>query len=91
MTKHSNMEHEFTEVTCCIPSRNQKTIMSLLEELDVQIYDQWFTGSKVLHGTDDVITKYSSQIPPMSYFAILDLLWSTYKVCCKTTLLLVCL
>ena len=61
-------------------SRSQKAITSLLEELDVEIYNQWSNGSKIMHGSDDVITTYSSQFPPLSYLALLDLWWFTYKV-----------
>lgn len=61
-------------------SRNQKAIVSLLEELDVEVYNQWSNGSKIMHGSDDVITTYSSPFPPLSYLALLDLWWFTYKV-----------
>lgn len=61
-------------------SRSQKAITSLLEELDVEIYNQWNNGSKIMHGSDDVITTYSSPLPPLSYIALLDLWWFTYKV-----------
>jgi len=33
-----------------------------------------------MHGSDNVITSYSSPFPPLSYFALLDLWWFTYKV-----------
>lgn len=54
--------------------------MSLLEELEVEIYNQWCTGSKIMHGSDDTVTTYSSPLPPLSYLALLDLWWFTYKV-----------
>lgn len=60
--------------------RNQKTLMSLLEELDIEVYNQLYSGSKVWHSNNNVITKYSGEIPPVSYIAVLDLLWSIYKV-----------
>ena len=61
-------------------SRSQKAITSLLEELDVEIYNQWNNGSKIIHSSDDVITTYSSPLPPLSYLALLDLWWFTYKL-----------
>ena len=67
-------------VLCIIFSRSQKAITSLLEELDVQIYNQWNNGSKIMHSSDDVITTYSSPLPPLSYLALLDFWWFTYKV-----------
>lgn len=61
-------------------SRTQKAVMNLLEELDVEIYDQWSTGSKVMQGFDGIIKTYSTSLPPLSYLALLDMWWFTYKV-----------
>ena len=60
--------------------RTQKAVMNLLEELDVEIYDQWSTGSKVMQGFDGIIKTYSTSLPPLSYLALLDMWWFTYKV-----------
>ena len=57
--------------------------MSLLEELDIEVYNQLYSGSKVWHSNNNVITKYSGEIPQVSYIAVLDLLWSIYKVSCR--------
>ena len=77
-------------VACCVCiffSRSQKAITSLLEELDVEIYNQWSNGNKIIQGSDDVITTYSSSFPPLSYLALLDLWWFTYKVSTLTIFL----
>lgn len=37
--------------------RNQKAVMNLLEELGVEIYDQWDTGSKIMQSSDGIIKK----------------------------------
>ena len=60
--------------------RNQKAVMNLLEELDIEIYNQWDTGSKIMQTNDGAIKTYSSSLPPLSYLALLDLWWFTYKV-----------
>lgn len=67
-------------VSVCILFRSQKAVMGLLEELDVEIYNQWCTGSKIMHGSDDAVTTYSNPLPPLSYLALLDMWWFTYKV-----------
>ena len=54
--------------------------MNLLEELDVEIYDQWNTGSKIMQASDGIIKTYSNPLPPLSYLALLDMWWFTYKV-----------
>ena len=61
-------------------SRNQKAVMNLLEELGVDIYDQWDTGSKIMQASDGIIRTYSSMLPSLSYLALLDMWWFTYKV-----------
>ena len=54
--------------------------MNLLEELDIEIYNQWDTGSKIMQTNDGAIKTYSSSLPPLSYLELLDLWWFTYKV-----------
>lgn len=61
-------------------SRNQKAVMNLLKELEVEIYDQWETGSKIMQSSDGIIRKYSSSLPPLRYLSLLDMWWFTYKV-----------
>lgn len=65
--------------------RSQKNIMNLLQELDVEVYDQWTTGNRILHNLNGNIKTYSSSLPPLSYLALLDTWWFFYKV---TTFLL---
>ena len=54
--------------------------MNLLKELEVEIYDQWETGSKIMQSSDGIIRKYSSSLPPLRYLSLLDMWWFTYKV-----------
>lgn len=61
-------------------ARSQKNIMNLLQELDVEVYDQWTTGNRILHNLNGNIKTYSSSLPPLSYLALLDTWWFFYKV-----------
>lgn len=60
--------------------RNQKAVMNLLEELEVEIYDQWDTGSKIMQSSDGIIKKYSGSLPPLWFLALLDMWWFIRKV-----------
>lgn len=60
--------------------RSQKNIMNLLQELDVEVYDQWTTGNRILQNSDGNIKMYSSSLPPLSYLALFDMWWFFYKV-----------
>lgn len=60
--------------------RNQKAVMNLLEELEVEIYDQWDTGSKIMQNSDGIIKKYSGSLPPLWFLALLDMWWLIRKV-----------
>ena len=60
--------------------RNQKAVMNLLEELEVEIYDQWDTGSKIMQNSDGIIKKYSGSLPPLWFLALLDMWWFIRKV-----------
>ena len=55
--------------------------MNLLEELDVEVYDQWSTGNKIMETFDGIIKTYSSSLLPFSYLELLDMWWLFYKVC----------
>ncbi|CAH3171923.1 unnamed protein product [Porites evermanni] len=61
-------------------ARSQKNIMNLLQELDVEVYDQWTTGDRILQNINGNIKTYSSSLPPLSYLALFDMWWFFYKV-----------
>ena len=70
--------------------RSQKNIMNLLQELDVEVYDQWTTGNRILHNLNGNIKTYSSPLPPLSYLALLDTWWFFYKVTTFSPSFMVC-
>lgn len=51
----------------------QPHIMSLLKELDLEVYDQFTEGKKVAQLAGDRVSTYKSEIPSLPLFALLDL------------------
>ncbi|OWF40103.1 probable flavin-containing monoamine oxidase A [Mizuhopecten yessoensis] len=61
-------------------STSQKDIMALLEELGLETYPQFTTGSKVMQVESAKIQSYKSDIPSLSPFELIDLQLFIWKV-----------
>lgn len=60
--------------------RSQRDIIKLLNELGLETYPQYITGKKCQQLGETRIRTYNSNIPKLSWLALLDLHWSITKL-----------
>ena len=68
----------------------QPEIMQLIKELSLLVYPQYTSGSKLLQlgsSSTSKVSRYTSEIPSLPLFALMDLYLFIRKVCCYILLL----
>ncbi|CAD5122486.1 DgyrCDS10909 [Dimorphilus gyrociliatus] len=58
----------------------QTNVMKLLEELELDTYPQYMKGKKILQLSDNLIRYYSTNIPSMPWYALLDFAYLLHKI-----------